>query len=389
MLFLLLPATYAYNVEILETTPSPIIAGNYADITVRVSLDNGAEDRRNVLVGIRETDSVRPLAGESLEFDNFEEGDRITRTMRVFFSSDISQGNIPLSFDIEDDSGAISIRKEVFVKGSEDEPDFYIGSIESLPKELLPDTDNNKIILSLQNLGEKKAELITAELAETDILKEAYTYSMRDSISSLSGGEEKEIEFNFDIESNTAVTIETILTVRYRTQNEITGGYETFVTELPVKVRTSRAPNFEIISVESDPLKTGSLENRVLVKLQNIGLVEGESVRLRIYPDPEIPIDFTRTSFYVSSIVYPNETASIPIEIDIQDTATIRNYPINAEIESMVGSTRYIETERIPLEVVGHSVDKGTTLRNIFLGGAFVVAVILGIGVLSSRKKKK
>jgi hypothetical protein len=389
LVFLLLPAVFGYNIDIIETSPSPIVAGGYADITFRVVLAAGTEPRSNVQISLRETDYVRPVAGENLTLGQFEEGTQVTRTIRAFFSSDIAQGTIPISFSIIDDSTRLNIQKDVFVLGSENEPEFYVGSIESIPSELLPDTTNNKIIMSLQNLGEKEAELITVELAETDVLKESGTYSMRDSLSSLDGGEEKDIEFNFDIESQSAVSIETTLSIRYRTKDDISGSYETSTAEIPIIIRTARAPDFEIEEIESSPLKSGTKENLLLIKLKNEGPVEGESVRLRIYPDPEIPFDFTSTSYYISSIVYPGEIVAVPIELDIKDDALIRTYPINAEVESMVGSSRYIETIRIPVEVVGHAADTNVVLRSVFIVIAFAVTILLGVGVYRARQKKK
>lgn len=383
-----MPVVFGYKIDILQTNPSPVRAGEYADITIRL-IDRNPPDTisENVNISIRRTGGVRPVEGHEINIGRIRGGDDITRTFRVYFASDTPAGNVPITFQVKHENYQINILDEVFLRGTLKVPELQIGKISSTPNQLLRDTKNNRIDLTLQNLGDKTAELILVEVVDIGCcIEESYTYSMRDFIGSLSGGEEGELSFTFDILDTAKDLITPNLKVRYRTEDDLTNTYQTFTEHIPFEIPLSKSPNIVVEKVEPmGEIKTRTQENKIRVVLKNTGDVDGESLRLRLYPDPTDPIDFERTNYFVTPRLSPGENASVIINFDVLDFASIQDYKIKAELESLVGENRYSRDDIVNIGVTGEGTNIAEVFRTIFIVGAVSIAIILGVIVILRR----
>lgn len=392
LMVLLLPMALAFNLDILETNPSPVRAGEYADITVRLISTSPADtERENVKLRVEQTDDVRPIAGQEFVFNRLKGGDEITRTFRVFFSEDLGAGNVPVNFQVVDDDYRINLKRDVFVRGALTMPELYIGAIRTTPNELLKDTKSNRIVLTLQNLGDKKADLLNAQVIDLECcIEESFTYSLQDSISSLDSGEEKELTFTFDILETAKDVITPTLRVRYRMEDELSDSFETVTQSIPFEIPLTKAPDMIIAKTEPrGEIQARTQENELEVVVKNIGEEEGKSVRLRLFPDPSYPFDFERTNYFVSSVMEPGENATVIVKFDVLDFANIRSYPVKIELESLVGENRYTQDDELDIEVTGVGTNQARMFRTVFLAIAGVVAVALGIFVIAKRRPKR
>jgi hypothetical protein len=393
MILAIMPAVVsAYNLDILETNPSPVNPGEYADITVRVISTRDVDEISNdVEVFVEETDDIRPLAGQSYSFTQLRGGDQITKTFRIFFSEKLSAGNVPVTFNVRDNGAIFKFEEDIFLRGGIKTPELVIGDIDTVPRELLKDTTNNKITITLQNLGDETAELLVAEMIDLDCcIEQSFTYSLRDSISSLEGGQEATLEYTFDVLETAKDIITPSLNVRYRTLDELTNSYQTVTESIPFEIPVTKAPDIEITKVTPvKNIESRSQENEVLIHVTNAGEEEGESIRLRIYPDPSYPFDFERTNYLISSKLNPGENASVKIKFDVLDFATLRSYPIAVELESIVGENRYVQDGDINIEVTGEGTNQALIFRYVFLIVAVVIAIILGSLTIFGNVKKK
>jgi len=391
-ILLLMLATYAgaYSLDLLETNPSPVRSGEYADITVRLlTSDIDANNQDVVTFFVEENNDIRPIAGQASEYRSLERGRTVTKTFRVFFNEGLPAGNVPVTFVIQQGDGALKIVKDVFVSGSLRIPEFYIGSIDSIPDELLQDTRNNELTLKLQNLGEKKAELITVELIDvSDTLVESNTFSMRDTISSLEGGQEAEVEFSFDIEQTDTKLIDATLLLRFRIEDELTNSFETITENIDIQIPLAKAPKLSIVNVEPiEDILVKKQENQAIVTIINTGEEEAESVRLRLFPDPTQPFDFEKNNYFVTPKLEPGEDASVIVVFDVLDGAVIEEYNFDVQLESIVGSSRQIQKDTLKIPVTGEQIDGSSLVRTIIIAAAIIIALLLGIFAYKKRKK--
>lgn len=386
---LMLPITQAYTLEVLETNPSPVRAGEYADVTVRLQSSSiDAQGSGPVNFYVRSTDDIRPIAGQEGEYTNLGPRQSVTKTFRIFFGEDLPAGNVPVRFVVEVEGVPLIYVRDIFVKGSLRIPELYIGSIESVPDELLPDTKKNRLTVVIQNLGEKDAELLTAELIDVDDnIAESNAYSMRDNIAKLEGGEEEQLEFTFDIEETSDEVIDASLRLRFRTLDELTNSFQIVNENLDLEIPLARAPELSIIKVEPrEEVLVGKQENEVIVTVVNTGKEDAESVRLRLYPDPSQPFDFEKNNYFLTPRLEIGENASVIIMFDVLEDAVIQDYNFDVELESIVGSSRKIEQDTLKMEVTGEQLE-GLSLVRL---GIIIIAVTtaLLIGFYSFKAKK-
>lgn len=386
VLLFLIPSVSALEVELLSTNPAPIEAGDYADITILFSKDATESSQQDILFKIERTPFITPISDGQVEINGLRFNDDVTRTFRVFFSEDLPEGFIDIQTELEIDGVVLQRDLPVFIQEERSNPELFIGSVETTPNELLPDTDDNELLVTVQNLGDKDAELVRAELViEDPNINPAYAYSLVDSVSSIDAGTEAEMFFVIDLEEDAREPIAAELQVRYRAETNSGTSYETFEAYLPLVIPVQDAPFLEVVGFEQlDSFETKTTENRIRVAILNSGTEDAEEVRVRVLPDISYPFIFELTTEYVASKIEPGETAYVEFTMEILD-AQIREYPITLRLESLVGESRYAREDTM---IVSPSEGRQIGTNNlgyILVGVALFAAIVLGYKM----KKKK
>lgn len=384
---LIVPVT-AFQAQLLETRPAPTQAGEFADITIRVDTQGlSTQELGEFTLRIRETDFIRPVPGHERTFRALSPGQTITHTVRVYLSSSIPTGEIPLEVLLESSRSSRDFSLPLYVSGAQNKPELHIGSIRSTPDKLLQDTKSNTIEITLQNLGDKEAQLVTANLvADESLITEAFSFSMQDSTASIAPGAQAVLRFDIDIEETDLLRIPAELELRYRTRNDFDNSFMTVQESLSFDLRLTSAPRYEILEMEPvNGIQAGTSNNQLRVSIQNVGLEEARSVRIRLYPDPASPFDFERTSIFISSNIRPGEEATVLIPFDVLNDALIQDYFVNAEFESLVGAARYTQEARLTIPVTQEASDGLSSYLFIIIVLSLVVAGV--IGFLYNRKK--
>ncbi|MCH8519857.1 MAG: hypothetical protein LAT82_03835 [Nanoarchaeota archaeon] len=374
-------SSYAYNFQILSTNPAPIEAGKYADITIRIDFPlMGGESREinPVTFYIKETQDIRPVFGQEFNLLSARSGQSVTRTFRVYFSDSIPTGEIPLTLVAQSGLNKVELTDTIFIQRAPRDVDLLVASIQTTPQNLIQDSKSNVLTFTIQNLGERNAEMITATLRSEsseleNIIEESFFFSMQDSVAQIQGGGQGELTFTIDIEETQHTKIPMTLDFTYRVRNPLDNSYTRIEQSLPIELRLRNTPRFNIVSIEPEnTLTAGTNNNKIRVIVENVGEEEGTSVRLRLYPDPSAPFDFERTTLFISSSLKPNEKAEFIIPFDVLDTALIQSYFVNADIESLVGSSRFEQSLRVEIPVEQEATDG--------LGIYLVILLILTIG---------
>lgn len=385
MVLLTISITSAYRFEILNTNPAPLISGEYADITIQTQAMHKEGVRENVKIRILENNAVQVLGDDYAIIRTFKIGATHTTTFRIFIKENLPTANIPIKFEITDESGVLTATREVFVQRGDRLPNLFIGTVRTVPQDVIRDSKNNLIRINLQNLGDMRAELLTATLTGEDIL-ESNAFSLRDSVASISRGDEKILEFTFDMKDVDKQKTNLRLLLNYQIE-DVHGNYKTIREGIDFDLSLTQTPQIRVVKTEKlNEAQLGRSSNKMKITLKNEGLEEAENVRLRLYPDVSYPLDFSRTNQFVSSLMKPQEEATIIIEFDVLRDGDIREYPINVEIESLVGSARYTQRDRITIDVTGESSNMFDLIRNAAIIIAFIIAIFFAVRKLRNKK---
>lgn len=387
----ILPLVHAVDVQLINTDPAPIEAGEYADVTIRFTKD--AEDAENFATtfAIEETDFIIPVSERTFSLNRFRSGDVITHTFRLYFDERLPEGYVDIPAIIIADDLVQNADLRVFVEEADTNPELYVGSVETTPNELLPDTDDNDLHVTIQNLGDKDAELVRVELVpRSPHVKPSYAYSMLDSVATIAAGDEETLEYTIDLDVEARGELPMELLLRYRAQRSVGDAYDVFEERLPFTLPVADAPLLTVVNVTYlDSFQAGSTENRVRVAIRNDGSEEAEEVRVRAIPDISYPFIFELTTEYVASEIPSGETANVEFRVEVLRDAAEREYPVTLRLESLVGETRYARDDTMDLIATpGREIDPQRVGIGIIVV-ALIASAWLGFVIWKRRRRRK
>ncbi len=387
LLLVLISSVSALQVEILSTTPAPITAGEYADITVRISSQSATQIQNNLGLSIQENPFITQISPQRV-FSSIRPGDQITTTLRVYVSEQAPEGFINVPLLLQTTQTERIFEQELFIEASARRADIRIGTIRTIPEQLLPNTRANELLITLHNLGDRSAELISAKIRPSDGITESFAYSFTDAIASLDGASQGQLTFRINIDESIRQTTPALLELTYRTRTATGTSVEQHTITLPFTIPITQAPQLRIISQELlSSSAQGTAENRLRITIENTGEEEATDVRVRLFPDISLPLTFERTSQFLGAKIKPNQTATLDIVYEVLSSAPVRSYQVAVELESLVQTTRYTETDVIVIEVrEGRGVSAQTTAFSIIIG---VIVLALIIGLRKRRSKKE
>jgi len=381
---------YSINVQVLNTNPAPIIAGEYSDVTLMFT-NPSVDTLTGLSIKIKPTNEFFTPSQYDFNLANLYSKQSITRTFRVFFSENIPGGIIELPILISYGNLNLESSVKLSIQDVQSNPEILIGKLSSIPVELLPDSKNNKLIISLQNLGNKNAQLVTAKLIvnETKIIP-SNSFSFRDSVSSINSGNQSTINFNLDVEKGVFGNVDAKLLLTYRAKKSINNSYKIFNKEIPFTIPIVNSPYLKIVKVEQlDPFTIGSTENRIRVTLKNIGKKEAKEVRIRVIQDSSYPFAYEKLTQYVTSKIDVGKEATIEFKLEVLSVAQDRIYPTTLLLESLVSQNRYVQEDSMDVKVIGSKKWTNFQKGYMVLALIFIVSIILGTFRILNRKKSK
>lgn len=336
----------AVQVELVKTDPAPVLAGDYADITLRVT-NTDLDNVKNFEASISGTPFILPLNDNKFSLSVLQAGESATKTLRVYFSEDLPQGTVRLPILLSYESTTTKQYVDVFVEDAASLPDLRIGTVRSTPSELLPDSDDNDLELVLQNLGDRDATLVSASLVtDESLIKPSFSYSFEDAVSQIANGEEASLSFAVDVDKNARGEIPAQLKLRYRAEKAIGNSYDTYEKVLNFTIDVADAPYLEVVSVKPlSSFEVGSSDNKIELTIKNVGEEDAREVRVRAVPDASYPFSYEQTTEYVASKIKAGETATLVFTVEVLSSAEVREYPTTLLLESLMDETRYTQEE--------------------------------------------
>jgi hypothetical protein len=385
----------ALELELLDTNPAPIVSGEYNDITIRLFqpdfTSNIDSEQENIRFRIGESEFFQQISPSGfITISKISENERFSRTFRVFVSDDLPEGFVKIPLELYIGNQKFDYEVETYVKNSLENPILNIGLIESLPKHLVQDSNNNKLSITLQNLGEKEAKQISAKLnLKSEYLEEAYPFSLMDSLSSISESNEGILEFEFDILENAPFINQAELILKYSREDNF-GNYLVEDKIIPFNITLSDSPYLIIEGVEQlSSFNKGTPENEILVKVKNIGSEDAENVRIRLKPDISYPFIFEQTTYYITANIAVGETASAIFKTEVLNSAQTRNFEIFVELESMIEDLRFTQEDTVSINITDENPTNVNLNTIIIIAIVLVLAFLVGLYTYRNNKKNK
>lgn len=386
LLILLLPAATALQADLLNTNPAPATAGEYVEITTRVTTQSTQEVLRDVQISIQNNNYVSTVS-QPRNYASIRPGDQVTSTHRVYLSEQTPEGNINLQLQVRTNQATLQFNLPLYVRSATRNADLRIGQVRTTPQELVPNSNQNELRVTLQNLGEQEAELIRAELEiHNEHASASYAYSLEDSLSSLAGGAQDTLTFVLDIEEEAREAIPAQLQLTYRTRQDAQSSPQAEQATLPLTLPISKTPYLEVTHQELlTSSQQASTDNTLRLTITNTGEEEALDARVRLFPDISYPLIFERTSQYLGARIRPGENRTLDIKYEVLSSADVRDYEVAVELESLVSTTRYTQQDTMTIPVSEGSGLGAQTVAWIIIAAIALLALSIGY----TRRKKQ
>jgi hypothetical protein len=268
--------------------------------------------------------------------------------------------------------------------------DFVVGALVTSPEKLVADTDEAKLSVEIDNIGDGNAEnvkvkLLLPELSEDEGFNASYAYSDEDSLGTIKKDGSKTANFYVDVGENIKDgEYSAKLKITYKDENDANNTYRTKTIDLNIPIKP--APYLIVESVKTTPenLKAGS-KAEIRTTVRNKGNKKADSVSLRVFKDASQPFEFSEKSDFVGKLE-PGESGDAVLKVTVDKNAAAKKYLLDVELRGIDDKNNVVIFRRtVPITV--DSEARGSPDTGVFGAlTAIIGAVIVGY-YLKNRKK--
>ncbi len=305
-------------------------------------------------------------------------GDEITLSLPIYVNRGTSEGvyKTPLLLEWKDTNMqdvSETLQVALYVKG---EPALKIAKIRTSPQELKRDTENNDVIITLENAGKASARSVRIKAAFSPPFSEAYSNSDADFVAEIKKDKTYDFTLSVDIDEEAKPGRYVFpLMVTYRDENR-----EYAFTEDIVLVVESEA-DFEVRDVKTspDPVTPGA-DFRVNVVVVNVGQRDAESVKAVL----KTKSFFTGVKTDYLGDIKVGESKIATFELEADRDVMPDNYENDIKIIWTEGEKRLEQIDSFGITVA--SRNNGDVLAKA--AGAAALLVVLTAALLLRRKRR-
>ena len=259
--------------------------------------------------------------------------------------------------------------------GDEEKPNLVLGTLQTEPLKLMADTNEAKLNVEIENIGDESAENLKIELELPEGFEESYAYSTRDNLGTISEESSKTATFYVDIDENVeAGKHEANLKIVYKENNDDDNELKTI--NIPISLPINHKPKFEIVSMKTIPEKIYPNDKvQLLLRVKNVGGEEAKSLSLRAYKEASQPFDFDEKSDFIGTL-NPGEEGDAVLEFDVDEDASIKEYKIDLEMRSIFSEEVLVQEDSIKITIEEPVKNENTKL--ILIGAVILVMLLIG-----------
>lgn len=367
------------EVNFMSQDPDPANAGQYVDL--RWQAINYKKDPIDNLRFHLEVEY--PLLFEAGDTQDKEYGasartgddkDFYTVRYRLRVADNAVKGWYNATLSWNDGGGWIEADFPVYVDSKQ--ADFVIGALVTSPERLITDTDEAKLSVAVDNIGESDAQNVKVKLVLPEGFTSTYSYSDEDGLGIIESGQSKTANFYIDIDENVKDgEYPAHLEISYRDENDQTATYRSRILDLIIPVKPTPYLVIESVNTTPEVLLSGQ-KATVLVRVRNTGNEEIEAVSLRMFKDSTQPFIFEEKSDFVGKLG-PGESGEAIIRMNIDSGTPAKKHLLDVELRGIDQNDNVLIFRRIiPLEV--QEGPKDAALSNFGFAAVLMVAGIIG-----------
>ncbi|MGV8169488.1 MAG: COG1361 S-layer family protein [Candidatus Nanoarchaeia archaeon] len=378
------PGSEAYVSEkFLNQDPDPAEPGKYLELRWQV-IKYGDDEIKNITYELEE---AYPFS-----FDSSDSGVKVlgswsaasaedeyyTLYYKVKVAEDAIEGDydIKLKATVVRNSKAVDKITEYKIRvGDKKRPELVIGSISTSPSKLVSDTEEAKLLVEVENIGNSDAYNVRADLVLPKGFTTTYSYSDSDNLGTIAAGQSKTATFYVDVDKSVKSGLyPTDLKLRFKEDLDET---DYFSDSLDIDLSVLSRPIFEIVSVETSPgeLVPGAAVE-MKIKVKNTGGKDADSVSIKAFKESSQPFDFDEKSDFIGNLA-AGETGEAIIKFTVEKDAVPKKHILDLEVRSISENNVVLDTVTVPLEV------KPKTGRGSdFFSVKNIAIIVLLLGVL-------
>jgi hypothetical protein len=376
---LVIPATQAQRIQpelsVVMTRYDPFPAEPDQYMTLWIKVQNvGTIPARNVTLELQDTfpfslDSSEERVRQYLEVAPTEP---ILAEYRVRVDRDALDGRNPIDIKISSNGRDFFIKSfDIHVESQI--VDFAVGSLLSEPESMRSDTEDNRLTITLQNIGEGVAKLVRAEIELPEGFTPSESYSDVYSVGTVEAEASADAIFFIDIDESVEA-VEHLATLKIRYKDDADDDYKMKTLQVRIPVRASPAFEIEAVSLSPETLGQGSEDIRLILDIRNVGSDEAENVNVRVLKEATQPFDFDEKSDFVGNLD-PNETGQAVFRFDVDNTADLKKYILDIEIRYTQDNEVLLADDKISFEVTEELPDP----TGIYMFLIIFLAILAGI----------
>lgn len=347
------------------------------DFTLTVSITNLDDSAKEDV--ILDIDSSNPfdVDDNKWKIGTLAVDEKVTEIFRVEVDDDTKKGTYDLEFTLEDSDDDYDDEFKIEVES--DKAEFLIGEVNSIPDLLMPDQDDVKLEITLENIGGGDAEFVKVKLILPEGFSTSSSFSDQTNLGVIEKGDSKVATFYFDISDEVKSGIKNAkLILDYESNGNSES--DTLEFELPVK----GTPQFAITYTITNPnsLHLGTEDNTIKITIQNIGEETGKETSVRVFENTDMPFEFNEKTDFIGDIK-SGQSGTAVFSFNLDNNFGPKQYLLKIQTRTVTNGDVLIKEHTIPVQINEQAKNRVSPL---LIG--LVILIPIGLILLFNLKKK-
>lgn len=295
------------EMEVLDTEPAPLQAGEYADVWIRVT-NTGSTAAPNPTFEVVDNYPFTPVnPGQYGPNGELGVGESYTRPVKLKVNENAVFGENDLKIRKSSDGGDITVVQRLPLEVRTDDRSLVISSLE-FPERVEPGS-SAEMTLTLENLADSTFRNIDVSL-DFEQLPVAPRETSRKRVSSVGAEDSEQVTFTLDVDEDADNQLHTLpVTIDYQNQ----AGTELSTTET-TGVNIGGYPNIDV-GVESSDIRTAG-RGEVTFRILNRGEGQARFAELNVENSDRYQV-LSESSVYLGSMIADDyQTATFDIYVE-------------------------------------------------------------------------
>lgn len=380
------------NIVVIGVTPTDLSPGDIKEVTLTVK-NQGGRDARHITLNFQSSDEIALIGTSTVYISSINAWSSKEIHITIKAKDELEDGAYAIPIVVTFDeyyfdatvgyvTESMPAANSTIVFNVEGTTMLDVVDVETDPLELREDSENNKIIVTIENSGTAKARSVSVRMDPSRPFTEAYSGSTADFNEEIKARLSHRFEFALDIEEGAKAESYTIpLAIEYIGEDE-----QDFSLKKRITLKVGSQADFMVGALITDPaVITGGTKFRMNVPVMNTGNKDAESVKAVL----KTKSYFTgaKTDYLGDIAVDERKIATFELEADRDTIAD--NYETDIKIIWADGEERLETTKSFRLVVQSSDVAGAGLNPGIIAGAGLLIVVVVGVFIYVKKRKKR